>query len=73
MSMRGEVTESIRRQVEYRVREGLADEDENDFPSKRGFDPTAPNRHPPTLFEPEAWLGRFGVRCAAVSRETKNP
>ena len=72
MSLRGEATESIRRQGEQRVREGLGYEEETDFPSKGGSAPPAYSRHPPTLFAPEPWLARFGVRCGAA-QETKNP
>ena len=73
MSVRGEVTESIRRKGELRVREGSSYEEEGDYPSKGGVVQPARGWHPPTLFEPEAWQGRFGVRCGPAAPETKNP
>ena len=72
MSMRGEATEAIRRQGEHRVREGLGYEEETDYPSSV-TGPPAYLRHPPTLFEPEAWHSRFGVRCGGPEPEMKNP
>ena len=73
MSIRGEMTETIRRQGEHRVRERLDFEEETDFPSKETAASPAWERHPRTLFEPEAWHARFGLRCGGPAPETKNP
>ena len=73
MSIRGEATEAIRRQGEHRVREGLDFGDETDYPAQDLAATPAHARHPRTLFEPEAWQARFGVRCGGPAPETKNP
>jgi hypothetical protein len=73
MSIRGETTEAIRRQGEQRVREELGFDEDSDYPSNDPVGPPAYTRHPDTLFEPEAWRARFGVRCGGPSPEMKNP
>jgi hypothetical protein len=73
MSTRGELTHEFQRQGEWRAREdSWFDEETDTHPA-----PAVPVRHgvlrPHTLFEPEPWRARIGVRCGVVVPETKNP
>jgi hypothetical protein len=70
MSLRGEVTETYRRQGEHRIRDGLAHDDDSEIPPKRGTALQARPRLPGVTIEPEAWFASFGVRCGAAPENT---